>query len=257
MKDLDTIFDEVNGHGKFQRILLYLVFGPVFAFLPLAWNVELLLLSEPDHWCYHPMTDNLNETQLSSWKNCYIPEGPTPWNKSCEIHIPDSFTSEDEHLFWNSTTFDACPWNTSKNLSSSSSSSIVRTSSSCKQGWSFDNSEFKRTLVTDFFWVCDQSDNVPEQYTYSQIGILLGSLGLNYLADRYGRRIMIWISLATVVIPMLAKTFLVQYYSLYTALNVVVYAGIIAVYQIPTSMLMEVVDEGYRSWAMMYTWLIW
>ena len=105
--------------------------------------------------------------------------------------------------------------------------------------------------------MCNQSDSVPEQYTYSQIGILLGSLGLNYLADRYGRRIMIWISLATVVIPMLVKTFLVQYYSLYTALNVVVYAGIIAVYQIPTSMLMEVVDEGYRSWAMMYTWLIW
>ena len=56
---------------------------------------------------------------------------------------------------------------------------------------------------------------------------------------------------------LIAKTFLVQYYTLYTALNVVLYAGNITVYQIPTSILIEVVDEGYRSWAMMYTWLVW
>ena len=75
--------------------------------------------------------------------------------------------------------------------------------------------------------------------------------------SNYGRKTMIWISLVTIVISMIAKTFLVQYYTLYTALNVVLYAGNITVYQIPTSILMEVVDEGYRSWAMMYTWLVW
>ena len=36
MKELEEIFDEVNGHGKFQRLQLYVVFGPVFAFLPLV-----------------------------------------------------------------------------------------------------------------------------------------------------------------------------------------------------------------------------
>ena len=106
-------------------------------------------------------------------------------------------------------------------------------------------------------WVCNDSNRVQEQFTYSQVGILIGSMGLNFLADRYGRKTMLWISLAIVVIPMLTKTFLVQYYYLYTILNLIVYSGVIAVYQIPTSMLMEVVDEGYRSWTMMYTWLIW
>ena len=201
MKALEAIFDEVNGHGNFQRWLLYLVFGPVFTLLPLVWSAELLLLSAPDHWCYHPMTDKLNTTQLSSWKRCYIPDGPTHWNKSCEIHLPNSFTSQNEQLFWNSTTFDYCPWTASKNQSAPPSSFI---SSKCKKGWQFDDKEFKRTLVTDFLWVCEDSGRIPEQYTYSKIGIVLGSLGLLSLADNYGRKTMLWISLATVVISMLS-----------------------------------------------------
>ena len=245
MKDLDTIFNEINGHGKFQRILLYLVCGPMFAFLPLVWNLELLVLSVPDHWCYHQMTEGLNATQLLLWKKCYIPtESNNVSYESCEIYLP----SEDEDSFWDQTAFDSCPWH-------EKIGGPNRTS--CKKNWSFDQSNFKRTIATDLNWVCMDKNRVPEQFTYSQIGILVGSMGLNYLADRFGRRPMIWISLITIVIPKLANTFLTQYYYVATVLNMIVYSGIIAVYQIPTSMLMEVVDEGYRSWTIMYTWLIW
>ena len=263
MEDLDKIFEEINGHGKFQKILLYFVFGPMFAFLPLAWNVELLLLNQVDHWCYHHMTDGLNETELSNWKACYLPIiNEQNKSSSCEIYIPTTYTKENEELFWNKTlkwqTNEKCPWkNTFDEFKNDSSENKLRYRSSCKRDWSYDNSEFKRTLVSDLNWVCNDSNRVQEQFTYSQVGILIGSMGLNFLADRYGRKTMLWISLAIVVIPMLAKTFLVQYYYLYTILNLIVYSGVIAVYQIPTSMLMEVVDESYRSWTMMYTWLIW
>ena len=263
MEDLDKIFEEINGHGKFQKILLYFVFGPMFAFLPLAWNVELLLLNQVDHWCYHPMTDGLNETELSHWKACYLPiTNEQNKSSSCEIYIPTTYTKENEELFWNKTlkwkTNEKCPWkNTFDEFKNASSENKLRYRSACKRNWSYDNAEFKRTLVSDLNWVCNDSNRVQEQFTYSQVGILIGSMGLNFLADRYGRKTMLWISLAIVVIPMLTKTFLVQYYYLYTILNLIVYSGVIAVYQIPTSMLMEVVDEGYRSWTMMYTWLIW
>ena len=262
MEDLDQIFEEINGHGKFQRILLYFVFGPMFAFLPLAWNVELLLLNEVDHWCYHPMTEGLNETELSKWKDCYLPLTESNKSSSCEIFIPKSFTEETIDSFWNQTSKwnsnEKCPWkNSLDNSKYENSDKFLMNRSPCKRDWSYDTSEFKRTLVSDLNWVCNNSHRVQEQFTYSQVGILIGSMGLNFLADRYGRKTMLWVSLATVVIPMLAKTFLIQYYYLYTILNLIVYSGVIAVYQIPTSMLMEVVDESYRSWAMMYTWLIW
>lgn len=257
MKDLDTIFDEINGHGKFQRILLYAVFAPMFGFLPLAWSVQLLLLSVPDHWCYHPMTEGLNATELSQWKQCYLSNGTTngPYEK-CKIYLP----SEDEDLFWNQTSFDACPWDkpyVEYDEESRSLPEVKNRSSPCNMSWSFDRSHFKRTLATDLNWVCDDSDRVPEQYMLGQIGILIGSMGLNYLADRFGRKTMLWITLTTLVIPMFAKIFLTQYYYVYTTLNIICYAGVIAVYQIPTSMITEVVDAGYRSWAIMFTWLIW
>ena len=262
MEDLDRIFEEINGHGKFQKILLYFVFGPMFAFLPLAWNVELLLLNQVDHWCYHPMTDGLNETELNNWKACFLPIiNEQNKSSSCEINIP-TYTKGNEDNFWdkslNWNTNPKCPWkNTFDQFKNESSENELKYRSSCKRNWSYDNSEFKRTLVSDLNWVCNDSNRVQEQFTYSQVGILIGSMGLNFLADRYGRKTMLWISLAIVVIPMLAKTFLVQYYYMYTILNLIVYSGVIAVYQIPTSMLMEVVDESYRSWTMMYTWLIW
>ena len=100
MEDLDRIFEEINGHGKFQKILLYFVFGPMFAFLPLAWNVELLLLNQVDHWCYRPMTDGLNETELNNWKACFLPIiNEQNKSSSCEINIP-TYTKGNEDNFW-------------------------------------------------------------------------------------------------------------------------------------------------------------
>ena len=108
MKELDEIFDEIDGRGKFQRILLYFVFGPVFAFLPLAWSGQFLLLSVPDHWCYHQMSKNLNETELLSWKECYLPKASINGSyEKCRIYLP----LEDEGSFWNETSFNTCPWN--------------------------------------------------------------------------------------------------------------------------------------------------
>ena len=249
MKELDDIFEEVNGHGKFQKILLYMILGPIITFLPFAWNAELLLLHQPDHWCHHQMTDGLNETELSLWKTCYLPQDPV--NKSCQIYLPPVYdTAEKEDEFWNQQTFYGCPWSNTSGLN-------VRKSSPCKREWKYDQSEFKRTIVTDYNWVCNNSLKIQEQYSYNPIGILIGSMGWNYISDLYGRIKMFWISLTLIVVPMLVKSFLAQYYYVYSILNIIMYSGIMTVYQIPTSMLVEFVDESYRSWAVMYTWLTW
>ena len=249
MKELDEILVEINGHGKFQKILLYLIFGPISTFLPFAWNAEFLLLHQPHHWCHHQMTKGLNDTELSLWKKCYLPQDPV--NKSCHIYLPDVYeTPEKEDEFWNQTSFNGCPWN---NISSKN----FRKSSTCKRDWTYDKSEFQRTVVTDLNWVCNNSGRVQEQYSFNPIGILIGSMGWAYLSDLYGRVKMFWISLTMIVVPLLAKTFLAQYYYVYSILNIIIYSGCFTVYQIPTSMLVEFVDESYRTWAVMYTWLIW
>ena len=247
MEDLDKIFEEVNGHGKFQRVFLYIVVGPIFAVLAITGNSELLILNQNDHWCYHPMTDGLNDTELAKWKTCYLPSIKPNKSSSCEIYTlyPDL---RNDDLFWNQTTFDVCPF---------ADSNIPRHKSNCKKKWSFDDSEFKRTLVSDLNWVCNSSDRVQAQFTWAQVGRVVGSVIFNFLADKYGRKIMLWVSILTILVPMLLKTFLYQYYYLYTVLNVIVYTAVFAVYQIPSSLMLEIVDEPFRAWVMMYSPLIW
>ena len=66
MKDLEDIINEVGGQGKYQRRLLYYVLSPLFFLLPLSWMSEVFYLNAPPHWCYHPMTKGLNDTQLKA-----------------------------------------------------------------------------------------------------------------------------------------------------------------------------------------------
>ena len=56
---------------------------------------------------------------------------------------------------------------------------------------------------------------------------------------------------------MVAKTFLASNYYVYVVLNIIAQSGVLSNYQIATTMIMEVVDSGYRSRVMMFTWLIW
>ena len=72
MKDLEDIIKEVGGDSTFQKRLLYVVLSPLFFLLPLSWMSEIFFLSIPDHWCYHPMTQYLNATELNAWKKCFL-----------------------------------------------------------------------------------------------------------------------------------------------------------------------------------------
>ena len=259
MEDLDKIFEEINGHGKFQRVFLYVVVGPIFAALAIATNSELLILNQNDHWCYHPMTEGLNSTELSRWKKCYLPITEANKSSSCEIYAPNSNVTSDD-LFWSEKTFDKCPWDIIANPEKTdffNGNNTNRRKLPCNQKWSYDNSEFKRTLVSDLNWVCNSSNLVQVQFTWSVVGKVVGSVVMNFLADKYGRKLMLWISITMVIVPLLIKTFFYQYYYLYTILNVVMQTSSFAVYQIPSSLMMEIVDEPFRAWIMMYCPLIW
>ena len=259
MEDLDKIFEEVNGHGKFQRIFLYVVVGPIFAALAIATNTELLILNQTDHWCYHPMTEGLNETELVKWKSCYLPLTESNKSSSCEIYAPYSDVKSND-LFWNQTSFSECPWDNGSNTRKNnldSNHDIKRRKLPCNKKWSYDRSEFKRTLVSDLNWVCNSSELVQVQFTWGGVGKVIGSVVMNVLADKYGRKLMLWVSITMVLVPLLLKTFLYQYHYLYTVLNVVMQTSSFAVYQIPSSLMMEIVDEPFRAWVMMYSPLIW
>ena len=221
MKELEEIIEEINGRGRYQLTLLYVVFGALCFIQPLPWFNELLLLHVPDHWCSHPMTKNLNRTEMERWKACHIPKRSidNSYGK-CSIY----YLEENIRSFWNKTDFTKsdyeCPSNYVINNTAINTLSPLNPNlnqkgvfnSTCTLGWTFDQTEFSRTIPTDFNWVCNNSYRVPDIYAFSQVGYVIGSLGWYYMADHCGRRKTLWCLIALIVVPMVAKTFLAYYY---------------------------------------------
>ena len=97
MKDLENIIEEVDGSGKFQKTLLYSILTPLYLFLPLSWCCDVFILQLPDHWCHHPSTVSLNNSELLRWKECYLPKKEDGSFEGCKIlttNQPDFWIQE-------------------------------------------------------------------------------------------------------------------------------------------------------------------
>ena len=257
MKELEDIISEVGGHGMFQKKLLYLILAPVYFLQPLYWMNELFFLHVPSHWCNHPTIANpLNETLF---KECYIPRKELDNSfENCKILLHTNYlTSESkisQSISPNSELLEySCP--TKLMQQNPQRTDIVE--KSCQWGWNFDHSEFTRTLVTDLEWFCDDASNIPMMYTCSKVGSMIGGVFFNYLGDRFGRKPIFWLTTAMVACFMTAKTFLAPYYEAYAAFKILTATTFISIFQLPISIICEVSDANYRTWAILVSWLVW
>lgn len=175
MKEFEDLIEEIDGQGRYQKRLLYVVLSPLFFFLPLSWLNELFLLHVPDHWCYHPSQENLSLSEVAEWRECFLPKEISPEGllapSSCKILIPEEI-SQSEDIFWNSSkpwegrTQDGCP-------SQAGGNGTIAVG--CKHGWAFDKSEFINTVPMENQWVCENQDFVPQLFTFGVIGSIIVS----------------------------------------------------------------------------------
>ena len=94
-------------------------------------------------------------------------------------------------------------------------------------------------------------------YTCSKIGSMIGGVVFNYLGDRFGRKPIFWMTTFMVVIFMTVKTFLYKYYYVYAAFKILASGTFISIFQLPFSIICEVSDGDYRTWAILVSWLVW
>ena len=259
MKELEHIINEVGGQGKYQQRLLYFVLSPLFFFLPFSWMADVFFLQVPPHWCYHPMTNGLNETQLKAWKKCFLVENEDGSYNGCQLPLPNVTALE---LVWDNFTLpiddimdDKCPSLKWQNLIGYKNQTIIH--STCQRGWRFDQSEFTRTIPMDQEWVCDNEGYVADLYTYGRVGGILGAVFFSYIGDRFGRRLTFWITTAIICVLMTVKTFLSNYYSLYVVFKLVASACYVPTYQLPVTLITEISSPAYRTWAILMTWITW
>ncbi|KAM9788586.1 uncharacterized protein ACB057_013132 [Neosynchiropus ocellatus] len=77
----------------------------------------------------------------------------------------------------------------------------------CLDGWTYSQEIYKSTIVTEWDLVCDDQWKVPFTSSTLFVGYLLGSLISGQLSDRFGRKKVVFISLAAQALAVLLQSF--------------------------------------------------
>ncbi|TRY64544.1 hypothetical protein DNTS_022662 [Danionella cerebrum] len=77
----------------------------------------------------------------------------------------------------------------------------------CRDGWEYDTTIYSSTIVTEWDLVCEENWRIPFTSSIFFCGVLVGSVISGHISDRFGRKMVLFISLATQNICSLLQVF--------------------------------------------------
>ncbi|XP_019959274.1 solute carrier family 22 member 2-like [Paralichthys olivaceus] len=173
MTTFDDILEEVGNFGRCQKRIFALM-----CMVSMPWaGVYVGIVFQgftPDHWCRDAAV--VERRQACGWsladsRRLTLPQvnsSGAVQHSSCEQY----------ELDWNRTSL-TCD---SQELDLSKTPTAA-----CKDGWEYDY-EGRQSFVTEFDLVCSDSWLVDMYQATLNIGFLIGSIAIGYLADRFGRK---------------------------------------------------------------------
>ncbi|CAJ1077935.1 solute carrier family 22 member 2-like [Xyrichtys novacula] len=176
MTTFDDILEESGPFGRSQKRIFAL-----FCLVSMPWaGVYVGIVFQgytPDHWCRD--SEVMERRQTCDWSLAHTRRLTTPLVNSSGALQPSSCEQYD--LDWNTTalTCDTLELDLSK-----------APTTSCKNGWEYDY-EGRRSFVTEasiFDLVCADGWLVDMYQATLNVGFLIGSIAIGYLADRFGRK---------------------------------------------------------------------
>uniref|UniRef100_A0A3Q3MH50 Solute carrier family 22 member 6 n=1 Tax=Mastacembelus armatus TaxID=205130 RepID=A0A3Q3MH50_9TELE len=186
----DNILSEINGFGKFQiKLVLIQVFAQIT--LPCHFLLNNFMAAVPSHHC-----------DISA-----LDDGGTFGNLSLDQKLVVGIPAEQDGSLSSCQMFSKPQY---QHLSGSNASEDTLTVQ-CQNGWVYDNSTFKSTLVTEWDLVCHRKGMNRATATVFFIGVMVGAPLFGFLSDRFGRRPLLLVSYVSSAVFAVLNAFSTSY----------------------------------------------
>ncbi|XP_034038455.1 solute carrier family 22 member 13-like [Thalassophryne amazonica] len=187
MADFGEILQNIGEFGRFQILNLVVLSSSNFFYIVLIVS-SLFIQSDPERHCN---TDwilcadpNLTaEEQL----NLTVPLELDGTYSRCQMFVPVDWDIDAIREFG------------------------LKETTGCQNGWKYNNTMYKTTIVTDFDLVCDKSHFVEVAQSVSMAGLVLGCIIFGPFAESFGRgtlTALVWRFLFTVVTGLCPNVYL-------------------------------------------------
>ncbi|XP_075684793.1 solute carrier family 22 member 13-like [Rhinoderma darwinii] len=188
MTDFGEILKNVGEFGRFQKSLVFILCFLSFFNVFHMFGQVFMGISVPHHcntsWI---LEKNLNLTEKNQL-NFTIPRTEHGSFEQCLMYTPVDWDMESIQRYGLNSTND------------------------CQNGWVYDTSQQKSTLVTEFDLVCHRKEQTDICQSIYMFGLLIGAIIFGPLGDRIGRRPVILISILLMFSFGLGAAFVTDFY---------------------------------------------
>ncbi|XP_024430913.2 solute carrier family 22 member 4 isoform X1 [Desmodus rotundus] len=227
MRDYDEVTAFLGEWGPFQRLVFFLLSVSI---IPNGFNgmSVVFLAGTPEHRCRVPDSANLS----SAWRNHSVPlqlQDGRQVPHSCRRYRLAAIAN-----------FSALGLEPGRDVDLEQLEQ-----ESCLDGWEFSQDVYLSTIVTEWNLVCEEDWKTPLTSSLFFLGVLLGSFVSGQLSDRFGRKNILFATMAVQTGFSFLQVFSVNW-EMFTVLFVIVGMGQISNYVVAFILGTEILGKSVR-----------
>ncbi|XP_025716762.1 solute carrier family 22 member 4 isoform X2 [Callorhinus ursinus] len=227
MRDYDEVTSFLGEWGPFQRLIFFLLSASI---IPNGFNgmSVVFLAATPEHRCRVPDTANLSR----AWRNHSVPlrlQDGREVPHSCRRYRLAAIAN-----------FSALGLEPGRDVDLEQLEQ-----EGCVDGWEFSQDIYLSTIVTEWSLVCEDDWKTPLTSSLFFVGVLLGSFVSGQLSDRFGRKSILFATMAVQTGFSFLQIFSINW-EMFTILFVIVGMGQISNYVVAFILGTEILGKSVR-----------